>query len=89
MLQNHEHRCSIVGRGAIQRNCGGGCTVVQGVNDKIAYSGLAAPNETGVRYALPYRGIANGVAAGQWDFVIEADRDGKRLFLSRNRVVLN
>ena len=36
-----------------------------------------------------YRGIARGVAAGQWDLVIEADRDGQRLFLSRNRVVLN
>ena len=36
-----------------------------------------------------YRGVAHGVAAGQWDLVIEADRDGQRLFLSRNRVVLN
>jgi len=36
-----------------------------------------------------YAGIARGVAAGQWDLVIEADRDGRRLFLSRNRVVLN
>jgi nitrogen fixation protein FixH len=36
-----------------------------------------------------YRGMAHGVAAGQWDLVIEADRDGERLFLSRNRVVLN
>ena len=36
-----------------------------------------------------YRGTARSVAAGQWDLVIEADRDGKRLFLSRNRVVLN
>jgi nitrogen fixation protein FixH len=36
-----------------------------------------------------YRGIAHGVAPGQWDLVIEADRDGQRLFLSRNRVVLN
>jgi nitrogen fixation protein FixH len=36
-----------------------------------------------------YRGTAHGVAAGQWDLVIEADRDGIRLFLSRNRVVLN
>jgi len=36
-----------------------------------------------------YRGTAHGVAAGQWDLVIEADRDGQRLFLSRNRVVLN
>jgi nitrogen fixation protein FixH len=36
-----------------------------------------------------YRGTAHGVAAGQWDLVIEADRDGKRVFLSRNRVILN
>jgi nitrogen fixation protein FixH len=36
-----------------------------------------------------YRGTARGVSAGQWDLVIEADRDGRRLFLSRNRVVLN
>lgn len=36
-----------------------------------------------------YRGTAHGVAAGQWELVIEADRDGQRLFLSRNRVVLN
>jgi nitrogen fixation protein FixH len=36
-----------------------------------------------------YSGTAHGVPAGQWDLVIEADRDGKRLFLSRNRVVLN
>lgn len=36
-----------------------------------------------------YHGIAHGVAVGQWDLVIEAERDGKRLFLSRNRVVLN
>ena len=36
-----------------------------------------------------YAGIARGVAPGQWDLVIEADRDGQRMFLSRNRVVLN
>jgi nitrogen fixation protein FixH len=36
-----------------------------------------------------YGGAARGIAAGQWDLVIEADRDGKRLFLSRNRVVLD
>ena len=36
-----------------------------------------------------YHGTAHGVAAGQWDLVLEADRDGQRLFLSRNRVVLN
>lgn len=36
-----------------------------------------------------YHGIAHGVTVGQWNLVIEAERDGKRLFLSRNRVVLN
>jgi nitrogen fixation protein FixH len=36
-----------------------------------------------------YRGTADDVAAGQWDLVIEAERDGLRLFLSRNRVILN
>jgi hypothetical protein len=36
-----------------------------------------------------YRGTTHGVAAGQWDLVIEAERDGQRLFLSRNRVVLD
>ena len=36
-----------------------------------------------------YRGTAHGVLPGQWDLVIEADADGKRMFLSRNRIVLN
>jgi nitrogen fixation protein FixH len=36
-----------------------------------------------------YRGTAQSVAPGQWDLVIEADADGKRMFLSRNRIVLN
>ena len=36
-----------------------------------------------------YRGTAQGVAAGQWDLVIEADAGGKRLFMSHNRIVLN
>lgn len=35
-----------------------------------------------------YRGVADDVAAGQWDLVIEADRGSERLFLSRNRVLL-
>ena len=29
------------------------------------------------------------VAAGQWDFVIEADNDGVAMFRSRSRIVLN
>jgi nitrogen fixation protein FixH len=36
-----------------------------------------------------YAGVVRGVAPGLWDLVIEVDRDGQRLFLSRNRVVLN
>lgn len=36
-----------------------------------------------------YRGSAEVVAPGQWDLVLEGVADGQRLFLSRNRVVLN
>ncbi len=36
-----------------------------------------------------YRGIAAAVPAGQWDLVLEGDARGKRMFLSKNRVVLN
>ncbi len=36
-----------------------------------------------------YRGTAASVAPGQWDLVIETSAGGKRLFLSRNRIILN
>ena len=36
-----------------------------------------------------YRGNASAVAPGQWDLVIEGDAKGERVFLSRNRVILN
>jgi nitrogen fixation protein FixH len=36
-----------------------------------------------------YRGSASDVPPGQWDLVIEGEARGARLFLSRNRVVLN
>ncbi|MFT4116430.1 FixH family protein [Bradyrhizobium sp.] len=36
-----------------------------------------------------YRGNAAFVAPGQWDLVIEGDVRGERMFLSRNRVILN
>ena len=36
-----------------------------------------------------YRGTAPLIAAGQWDLVIEAAAAGQRMFLSKNRVVLN
>jgi nitrogen fixation protein FixH len=35
-----------------------------------------------------YQGEAADIAAGQWDLVIEADGATQRMFLSRNRVVL-
>ncbi len=36
-----------------------------------------------------YRGDAASVAPGQWDLVIEGASRGERVFLSRNRVILN
>jgi nitrogen fixation protein FixH len=36
-----------------------------------------------------YRGNAETIAPGQWDLVLEGVARGQRLFLSRNRVVLN
>ncbi len=36
-----------------------------------------------------YRGSAAPIAPGQWDLVLEADAAGQRMFLSRNRVLLN
>ncbi|MCK1709715.1 MULTISPECIES: FixH family protein [unclassified Bradyrhizobium] len=36
-----------------------------------------------------YRGNAASIAPGQWDLVIEGETRGQRVFLSRNRVILN
>ena len=36
-----------------------------------------------------YRSRAPLIAPGQWDFVLEGDAAGQRMFLSKNRVVLN
>jgi nitrogen fixation protein FixH len=36
-----------------------------------------------------YRGRLDAIAPGQWDLVLEADASGQRMFLSRNRVLLN
>jgi len=36
-----------------------------------------------------YRGSAPAVAPGQWDLVLEGVSAGQRMFLSKNRVVLN
>ena len=36
-----------------------------------------------------YRGSAPAVAPGQWDLVLEGDAAGQRMFMSKNRVLLN
>jgi len=36
-----------------------------------------------------YRGSTSAVAPGQWDLVLEGEARGQRMFLSRNRVLLN
>jgi nitrogen fixation protein FixH len=36
-----------------------------------------------------YRGSAPAIAPGQWDLVLEGDAAGQRMFLSKNRVLLN
>lgn len=36
-----------------------------------------------------YRGSAPAIAAGQWDLVLQGVSAGQRMFLSKNRVVLN
>jgi nitrogen fixation protein FixH len=36
-----------------------------------------------------YRGSAPVIAPGQWDLVLEGDAAGRRMFLSKNRVLLN
>jgi nitrogen fixation protein FixH len=36
-----------------------------------------------------YRGALAELAPGQWDLVLEADAAGRRVFLSKNRVILN
>jgi nitrogen fixation protein FixH len=45
-----------------------------------------ALSETGIGI---YRGSAPLIAAGQWDLVLEGDAAGQRMFLSKNRVLLN
>ena len=36
-----------------------------------------------------YRGTTSAVAPGQWDLVLEGEAGGRRMFLSKNRVLLN
>jgi nitrogen fixation protein FixH len=89
----------------IGRDSGGGATVQVEARDKngIPMSGLkfqgrferpidrradkpVALAEVGIGI---YRGNAAGIAPGQWDLVLEGEAAGQRMFLSRNRVLLN
>jgi nitrogen fixation protein FixH len=36
-----------------------------------------------------YRGATSAIAPGQWDLVLEGEAGGQRMFLSKNRVLLN
>jgi nitrogen fixation protein FixH len=36
-----------------------------------------------------YRGNVAALASGQWDLVLEGEAAGRRMFLSRNRILLN
>jgi nitrogen fixation protein FixH len=89
----------------VERAADGDATLVLNAKDAaglpltgLAFSGqLERPTDRRADQAIhvvengngSYRGTARGVAPGQWDLVIEAGADGKRLFLSHNRVVLN
>ena len=53
--------------------------------DKRADLSVALP-ETGIGI---YRGRGEAIAPGQWDLVLEGDSAAGRMFLSKNRVVLN
>ena len=89
----------------IQRSADGGATleVEARDNDGKPMSGLkfygrferptdrradlpVALAETGISI---YRGSASLIAPGQWDLVLEGDVAGRRMFLSKNRVLLN
>lgn len=89
----------------IQRVADGGATVTVEVRDNSGkpMSGLTFQSRferpTDRRSDLPvsfaevgmgiYRGYAPVIQAGQWDLVLEADAAGQRMFLSKNRVLLN
>jgi nitrogen fixation protein FixH len=89
----------------IQRGADGGATVQVEARDKSGapMSGLKFQGRferpTDRRADQPvglsevgigiYRGSAPLIAPGQWDLVLEGDAAGQRMFLSKNRVLLN
>lgn len=63
----------------------------------IAFSArLARPTDRRADHTVPlveresgvYRGGVDGVAAGLWELIVEGQRGSERLFMSRNRLVL-
>jgi nitrogen fixation protein FixH len=90
--------------GHVSRNSAGGAAVDVTARDAadVPLTGLAVsvhlsrPTDKradrvfalGERGGGRYRGEVSDVSPGQWDVVIEADRGAERLFLSRNRVIL-
>ena len=89
----------------VQRGTDGGATVQVEARDNngVPMSGLTFQGRferpTDRRSDLPvgltevgggiYRGSAPLIASGQWDLVLEAVSAGQRMFLSKNRVLLN
>lgn len=89
----------------IERNPDGLATVKVDARDKsgtplrgLAFSGrLERPTDKRADRSIAlaeagggvYRGSAPDVMPGQWDLVIESETAGQRMFLSKNRVVLN
>src|SRR4051812_9699108 len=89
----------------IGRDSGGGATVQVEARDKngMPMSGLKFQGRferpTDRRADQPialaevgtgmYRGNAVVIPSGQWDLVLEGEAGGRRMFLSRNRVLLN
>jgi nitrogen fixation protein FixH len=89
----------------VQRGADGGATLLVEARDSAGkpISGLKFLSRferpTDRRADLPillaevgigiYRGTAPQIAPGQWDLVLEGDTAGQRMFLSKNRVLLN
>jgi nitrogen fixation protein FixH len=89
----------------IGRDSGGGATVQVEARDKggapmsgLKFQGrLERPTDRRADQPIVlaevgigiYRGNAAGIAPGQWDLVLEGEAGGRRMFLSRNRILLN
>lgn len=89
----------------VQRGADGGATLQVQARDSagkpisgLTFQGrLQRPTDKGADQEVElvevgsgiYRGNAPLIASGQWDLVLEGDAAGQRMFLSKNRVLLN